>query len=351
MCFNNSKAISLFLSISFLLNTTILNQMNFEFFELHLLPFLLFLAYYFWQKKKFFLHILFLSLSLFVREEIFAIVFMFGIYSFLKKREWKWGLSPIFLGLIWGFFSYKVIIPFFSPTGSYPFYYIVVEGFKKFNMGSLISRENILYLYWLLGPLFIILPFFSWEWIIGLPILFGALYTPHYGAKDVGYWYHVIIVSILFISLSVAIKFIGNRFLKRLNPEKTKLIFASSVLMLTVAFSGIYQVDKIVNFKRLTTSPRPILEEVIKLVPPDASILAPRYTTPYFANRLHVYFAIEQIQKKCSDFVLIDTNTNDNFTISNINKPFTEKVNNECLYKKIYDQKGVKLYKLSSSKK
>jgi uncharacterized membrane protein len=324
--------------------------MTFEFYELQFLPLFLFIAFWFWQKKKFLLHILFLLLCLSIREEVSAIVFMFGLYSLIKKRGPKWVLFPIVLGLAWGLLSYKVIIPFFSSSGTYPYSKLVFLDLTKLSPKTLLSRENIIYLYWLLGPLLIILPFLSWEWILAMPIMLGCVYTSHSGAKFIGTHYQLAIAPVLFLSLCGSLSFLGSRLSKRVNPERVKLVFASTLFLLTVAFSGAYKLDDLLHFKGPTNSPRQVLEEAIKLIPSNASVLGPRYVNTHLVNRLYVYINMEQIPYSFRDYVLIDSNTNDRYTIEYLNDPFLGSINNSYLYKKIYDRQGVKLYKRQTLK-
>ena len=352
MRFYHSKTISLFLSITFLLCLPVLGQMTFDFYETQFLPLVLLFAYYFWKKKKFFLHLLFLILSLSIREEISAILFMFGIYSWLKKRELKWIIYPILIGTIWGFIAFKLIMPFFSKTGSYHFQDMVFGDLLRIGINSFITKENLVYIYWLLAPLLLILPFFSWEWILGFPILFGYLYIHYSYGKYIGHHYHLGIFPQLFISLGGGLNFVSNRLFKRFEPEKIKLIIVSTIFLLTVAFSGGFYIDGILNFKKPTNSPRYILEEALKLIPSDASVLAPRYVNTHISNRLYLHRSIEEMHRVFSEnifaeFVLIDNNSSDNYTINYINKLFKEKVSNFYIYEKVYEKEGVSLYKLS----
>lgn len=98
---------------------------NINLFEFHLLPFALFFiffAFYFYQEKKFVPFIIFLLLSLLVREDVALITLMFGFLALIEKREKKWILWPIILSIIWFILALK-IIAFFTPTGQYKFLY------------------------------------------------------------------------------------------------------------------------------------------------------------------------------------------------------------------------------------
>jgi uncharacterized membrane protein len=277
---------------------------------------------------------------------------MFGLYSLIKKRGPKWVLFPIVLGVAWGLFSYIVVIPFFSRSGAYLHNSEVFGGLLRLDLKSVISKENIEFLYWLLGPLLIILPFFSWEWILALPVLFGSLYLGNPGVQHLGFHYQTTSVPLLFLSLSGGLNFISEKLFKIFNPQRTKLTLTFSVLLLTVTFTGIHKMDEILHFKKLTNTPRQVLEDAIKLIPSNASVLAPLYVTPHLANRVNVFYAAKSSVSLLPDFILLDTTTNHYSTKKDINQNqcVENRIKDVRLYKKIYDRQGVKLYKRQTLK-
>jgi uncharacterized membrane protein len=75
--------------------------------------FLLTTAYYFY-KENFPLFNVFMVLSLLCQENIALIFVMWGIYSYVLKREWKWVLWPTGVGLLYFFCCVYFILPFFN---------------------------------------------------------------------------------------------------------------------------------------------------------------------------------------------------------------------------------------------
>jgi len=356
MRFNHSRAVSFILSVSFLFYLPVLTQMLFDFQEIQFLPLILFFTYYFWKKKEFLAYMIFSLLCLFVREELSSIVFMFGVYSFIKKREWKWILTPILLGGIWGLLSFKLIIPFFSKNGQYYFNHIVFADLLKpdLNARPMIFQANIQYLYWLLGPLLLILPFLNWEWILILPVLLGCLYTSYMPAKYIGSHYQMAAAAVFFISLGSGINYLSQKLqCWGMAQQKAKFSLALSVFLAVIAFSGAYYLGQARDFQKLTNSSPQVLREAVGLVGPEGSFLGPRYViNAKLNNRIYIYYCTEFFQPQgiFQDFVLIDGNTNDLLTKNSINKKFFPLINHPDIYKKIFDQQGVQLYKLSLPK-
>ncbi len=111
---------ALVLSLVFLFNPFVLNLL---FFEFHLLPFAMFFlawVFYFFHKKKYFPFIIFLMLSLLVREDVALVVLMIGVVAWINKRRLRWIIGPLLLGLAWIVFVY-LLSGHFNTTGEYKF--------------------------------------------------------------------------------------------------------------------------------------------------------------------------------------------------------------------------------------
>jgi len=89
-------------------------------FDFHAVTFtaslLLFTLYFMYTRRTLWLFV-FAILSMACKEEIPAVIVMFGLWSMLFQRRWRSGLSLTLLGTAWLAFAYFVIFPHFSPTG------------------------------------------------------------------------------------------------------------------------------------------------------------------------------------------------------------------------------------------
>ena len=89
-------------------------------FDFHAVTFtaalLLFTLYFMYTRQTLWLFV-FAIFSMACKEEIPAVVIMFGLWSMLFQRRWRSGLALALLGTAWLVLGLYVIIPHFSPTG------------------------------------------------------------------------------------------------------------------------------------------------------------------------------------------------------------------------------------------
>ena len=100
-----------------------LNYVNL--FEFHPIAFstpLLLFMFLFYQRKRWWLFLLFMFLALICREDVAIPVFAFGVFATImalrtpreeRKKAWKWGLVPLCSGLFWFIFCVKFLQPHF----------------------------------------------------------------------------------------------------------------------------------------------------------------------------------------------------------------------------------------------
>lgn len=76
--------------------------------------FFFFFALFFFEKARFGYFILFLILAASCKENVSLAVFMFGFYSLIRRRPWRWVLAPFAIGGAWFLIALKWIIPHFA---------------------------------------------------------------------------------------------------------------------------------------------------------------------------------------------------------------------------------------------
>ncbi len=104
----------------FFLNPLVLNLL---FFEFHILPFAIFtllFAFYFYDRGKFIPFMIFVLLSLLVREDVSLVVIMFGVLAFVDRKNKKWILAPLIAGGLWFIMALK-LTGYFNHYGDYKF--------------------------------------------------------------------------------------------------------------------------------------------------------------------------------------------------------------------------------------
>ena len=158
-------AASIFMG-SYLLHPVIQYSNLHDFHPVTLAVPLLAFAFYSLEREKYKLFLVLVFLSILCKEQISLIVFMFGIYIFLVKKNKAMGLSVSILGL----FSFSIImgwiIPFFSPTGMHP----LLHRYHWLG-GDLYQIIKTLFLH----PLFVFETIATWDRGISLIHLFGSL--------------------------------------------------------------------------------------------------------------------------------------------------------------------------------
>ncbi len=207
-----NKNLALIAGLIFLANPALHSVNLYEFSFLSFAVFLLLVTYHSFQKKVFSYFLVFLLLCLLVREDLALIIFMFGIYALLKKRQLKWILPPMIISIIYFILSLK-IISYFNVDNSYKFiiHYswlgnsirdLFINFFLKFPDIFLhfLNLENIIFILYLLIPVFFLPVFGKKTLIFFIPILlqFGLANS---GFKGIFFTHYLsLFVPFIFIS-------------------------------------------------------------------------------------------------------------------------------------------------------
>ncbi|MDP2586267.1 MAG: DUF2079 domain-containing protein [Candidatus Komeilibacteria bacterium] len=96
---------------------------NINLFEFHFLPFAIFSifwAFYFYLRDKFPWFLLFIVISLLIREDVSLAVFMFSPLAIMDKKSLKWIIWPMALAATWFIIAVK-IVAHFSTSGLFKF--------------------------------------------------------------------------------------------------------------------------------------------------------------------------------------------------------------------------------------
>lgn len=249
-----SVNLSLFLAVFYLTNVFTHNVNSYEF---HILPLaipLFFLLFYFYQKEKFGLFLLILSLSLIVREDVSLVIIAFAFLAFLEKKSLKWVILPLVFGVIWFIFSLKMT-GYFSGYGQYKFiryYGWLGNDLKSVILGALnhplavlkhlFSGHNLAFLVGLFLP-FGFLPFIKIKYLIPtLLIILQILLLGMAGALALEIHYTSLILPFLIISLIFVFEKIfyqtnKNKLLLFLKKEKNIFLI---ILFLVGLYSSFY---------------------------------------------------------------------------------------------------------------
>ncbi len=287
----------------YLFNPVTLNINLFEFHALALVPFFIFWTFYFYDQNKFKTFLIFAVLSLFIREDVSFIIFMFGILAILDRKKIKWILTPVFLSVFY-FFTALKIVAYFASSQSYKFliYYqwlgeTPLEIFKNFFLKFPLVLQHI----FTLTNLELILGFF-------LVFLFIPLFRPKYLLLSLGMFAQIILGfasgelilrthygAIFLTALSIGAIFSLSWLAK--NKKINFFIFKYKDLFILLVIIGlIYNflvLGPLITFanKLVTTDYQEIKlkNEFVQQIPKDASIVTTYDLITNLSSRKQVY--------------------------------------------------------------
>jgi uncharacterized membrane protein len=109
-----SRFIGIALSFAYLVFSGLQYGFDYGFHEIMFFPVLFLWSYYFYLKKNTKLYIFFIILSLFVKEEVAFIVFFWGLYLLIFRRDKIWGSVTTALGIFWYIVCFDFVFPTFN---------------------------------------------------------------------------------------------------------------------------------------------------------------------------------------------------------------------------------------------
>lgn len=115
--FLHSRGLGLALAFAYLSFGGLQFGMQYGFHEIMFFPSIFLWAYYFYLSKKTKLYVLFILLSLFVKEEVAFIVLFWGVYLLIFRRDKIWGTATTGLGILWYFVCFNIVFPHFNKGG------------------------------------------------------------------------------------------------------------------------------------------------------------------------------------------------------------------------------------------
>ena len=279
-------------------------------------PLLLF-SFYFAYKKKPIFYFIFICLSLLVKEDIAATVFMLGLYIFIFLDR-KVGLSTCIFSLFWLFFIYEVGLTYFNGIGS-----LHSKGghgtFNIFGRGPFEALKNMIlnprkvieiintktnhhYLFSLFSPVGFLSVLDIPSLLIALLSLGINLITGWPYAHLIEYHYTRTIIPFIFISLVIGFSNLSNFLEKKKLKFRNVIILLFFVILITGTVYGNFYItawdtslknlkwiyNKISNFGKLSEREVNIYNQINK-IPVDAKVSATYLIVPHISHREYIY--------------------------------------------------------------
>jgi uncharacterized membrane protein len=339
----NSK-IALFMVLIYLLNPFIQNMNLFEF---HILPFAIFtllFAFYYYLENRYYLFLLFISISLLVREDVALVIAMFSLLSLLDKKSARWIITPGIIGILW-FAGVFFIVPMLNNYDSYKFifYYSwlgdsIGEIVKNFFfhpglvLSHLFSLQNI-FLYIALFLPFLLLPFLKPKYLLLSILVFLQLLLGSFsGELILKTHYSALLLVSVFITTSYALAHLflpltaekpGKRarivdFIRK-EPGLFITVFVAVTIYGATTFGPIIPSIKAVTQSKDNAFFNQLKKEYFSLVPKEASVTTSYSLLPNLSSRSKLYslhyafigkkqYTNDTYTLPETDYMLVDTN-------------------------------------------
>ncbi|OGH06316.1 MAG: hypothetical protein A2171_00980 [Candidatus Levybacteria bacterium RBG_13_35_9] len=290
------------------------------FHEIMLFPAFFFWGYYFYLKNKFKTYILFLILSLLVKEEVTFIIIFWGLYLALKK-QYKYAISSIVIGILWYILTFHVVFPAFNKGGfgywgQYPGEGLLgILQYAIFNpiefLKTLITPkykiDTILHSYGTFSFLSFLSPS---TLIVTTPSLLEKLLSNNIAAAS-GFHYSAAIGAVVLVSVIEAIynikkKKIFEKLIKNKNIFLGVIIFYVAVL--ANILYGYHPLSPLHIGKETGLSDAGLLylEKAINLIPKDATVASQYYIRPHLKSP---YWLVKDgpSDNETYDYVIVNT--------------------------------------------
>ncbi len=316
--------------------------------EICYLPFFLLFTYYFLRLNKFLPFMVFLILSLSIKEHLSLIAIMFGVYSLLCKKSPKWILLPILLGIVWFIFSIGIILHFQKvyqphPDAAWPLVFLktrflsqkgsilnsILSGISYSNISNWHNLKSVFLLFF---PLGIIAPLLSPVSLLGLPELIINLLSDRPAVLSPLRHYNIVVSCFLLIGTLEGVKRISHfKWVKNLKMKVGTFRFLLSLFILSSTLSHSYIWLGQTKYSKDMTYIKTV-KEAIALIPKDAFITVPRDIAVHISSR-EKYSLIGE--REYGDYILVDKHTSPFLLEEDI-------INN---YTQIFNKEGILIFK------
>jgi uncharacterized membrane protein len=290
------------MTIAFLFYPTVVtNQVNEIHWEYWALPYVI-AAVYFLEVERFWPFMAFGFLAMTGQESMPLVTAMFGVYAAVRRRGWKWVVTPVVMALGYGLFVFTVVIPHFAgPRG-----YVVAHYFGDLGqtpgeliktcltqpwrvIGQMCDLDRAIYLVAMLQPLLWIVPLLGWEILLPLPSLGISLLVNEPAFRVIAWHYNPTSGALLCVAAVY-----GVRRLASLSERKWSWMPAQLGLTFSICALSISSWTLWFNLgEYMAHAYTPTLQRVVELIPPDKSVLSPISMLAHFADRS---VAVHQMQ-------------------------------------------------------
>jgi uncharacterized membrane protein len=316
------KYIPALIAIIFLLYRPFLNVLMFDFHPEIFFPLLLFSAYYFIAiKKRLLLYFIFITLALFIKEDIPIFLFFFGIFLFIKlKEDKKIGLITSGTAILYFILVLEFVIPHFRDQvgigRKFEYYGLwgdlgnnIFEVAKNFilNAPSILASlpwgEIGSSLFNIFAALLFI-PLFSPFILLAVPPIGILASSQSPVMHGFGLHYFANILPFLFLAFVYGLKNIGVRLNRRKKSKKIFVAICVSICLITLANTK-WELLKPSRYSGLEDYKA--LKKVIESIPRDTSVASLSSIIPHIPKRKNI---VMLPQTADAEFILVHSGLN-----------------------------------------
>jgi len=373
----HSRLIGLSLAFSYLAFGGTQFGIAYGFHPIMFFPTIFLWMYYFYTQKRIKLYLLFVVLSLFVKEEVSFIMIFWGIYLFFFKKDKTLGLATSVLGVFWYVLCFSIIFPKFNPGGfGYWGQYTQTNGTGILGIIMHAVSNPLNFLKTLITPSFKIDTFFQSfgsfgfllflfppSFIIVLPSLLEKLLSSNIAAMNGTHYSSALTGATLIATIEAIDKISRKKYLTKLTGN-IHLFIGVLVFYLALFFNmlyGYYAFSFIPNAHRTgypvgNVSVEPsdqnllLLSRVIDAIPKQASVSAQYQIVPHIHKSFTLVDNIPH-EPENADYVLVDTQLPPPvLTDTKIINKYLESLDQNKNYQLVVNNLGIVLFKKINTK-
>lgn len=322
-----STAISLALSVTYLLYPALHGVNTFDFHQIAPVTPLLLFALYFLEARRDVPFLVFLGLALLTKEEVALTVVAIGLYLFLVRRRYRLGLALAGFGLAYFFAVVKIVMPSFGREVQVArFSGIMAPGSSGFGAiaKTLVTNpyftlrfifgnpDKLVFLSQLLLPVIFLPLLGGTAWLIAIPAFAVALLSSAETQYSIASQYSAIMIPFVFVLAVFGLVKLAAAQRERVLRGAVRLALAGAILTAGLLMTYEYGWIAGKDFRGLPvpTAHQQVVAAYLKEIPRAASVSAMGALVPHLSNRDTVrLFPV----LAGADYLLFDTDPNATF--------------------------------------
>jgi uncharacterized membrane protein len=289
----NNRAAALITTAYLFYPTVVTSHVNQVHVECFALPFLMTAAYCFFERRLV-LFLVFSLLGMLAQENVSFTIAAFGIYAAIKRRNIRWVVFPILMGVIYDVIVFKALLPYFG--GGKPIYgwqYHPLLGDRTMDefiktaltqpwrlAADMLDRDHIMYAVLMLQPLLWIVPLLVPELLLAIPA-FGLNMVMDSSYRVIAWHFAPTLGAFLCVAAIFGIRRLAMMLEARWRLAQPQVMLGFCMCALSVASWSLWL--SVGEF--FPQAYQPTLQKAVELASNGRSVLAPSTLSMHLADR------------------------------------------------------------------